>query len=197
MIPGGTLLSASPHNLTRALRARSLPAAYLQHLATRPVLTKSITSGTLSCVATHTVCFKVGRRVDTDGLSPSSHYNRLLSEIIAGHVAGSPPAALTPKERTGIAPVDFLKRNHKALKLAAYGETISVASGRGWNYTEIIALLGFFVSAPLGHAMLAILQKVFAGKTSARSKLAMIISSNIFISPIQQSVYSECPISFV
>ncbi|GAA5995179.1 hypothetical protein JCM5350_001862 [Sporobolomyces pararoseus] len=115
-------------------------ASYLQHLATRPVLTKSITSGTLS----------------------------LLSEIIAGHVAGSPPAALSPKERTGIPPIDFLKRNHKALKLAAYG---------------------FFISAPLGHAMLAILQKVFAGKTSARSKLAMIISSNVFISPIQQSVY--------
>lgn len=55
----------------------------------------------------------------------------------------------------------------------------------------MIVLTGFFISAPLGHAMLSILQKVFAGKTSARSKLAMIISSNLFISPIQQSVYSE------
>jgi len=57
-------------------------------------LTKSITSGTLS----------------------------LLSELAAGHLAGSPPAPLSAKERTGIPPVDFLKRNHKALKLAAYGE---------------------------------------------------------------------------
>lgn len=37
--------------------------------------------------------------------------------------------------------------------------------------------------------MLAILQKAFAGKTSARAKLGMILASNLFISPIQQSVY--------
>lgn len=51
------------------------------------------------------------------------------------------------------------------------------------------AAAGFFVSAPLGHTLLAILQKAFAGKTSARAKLGMIIASNLFISPIQQSVY--------
>ena len=37
--------------------------------------------------------------------------------------------------------------------------------------------------------MLAILQKAFAGTTSARAKLGMILASNLFISPIQQSVY--------
>lgn len=43
----------------------------------------------------------------------------------------------------------------------------------------------------MGHTLLNILQKVFAGKTSARAKILMILCSNIFISPIQQSVYSE------
>jgi peroxisomal membrane protein 2 len=42
----------------------------------------------------------------------------------------------------------------------------------------------------MGHFLLNILQKVFAGKTSARAKVLMILCSNIFISPIQQSVYS-------
>ncbi|GAA5932328.1 hypothetical protein JCM3775_001194 [Rhodotorula graminis] len=117
-----------------------LLAAYLQSLATKPMLTKSLTSGSLS----------------------------VLSEIIAGHVAGSPPPPLSAKERTGFFPLDLLKQNHKAIKLGIYG---------------------FFVSAPLGHALLAILQRAFAGKTSARAKLMQIIASNLFISPIQQSVY--------
>ncbi|GAA6006463.1 hypothetical protein JCM10207_004942 [Rhodosporidiobolus poonsookiae] len=117
-----------------------LLAAYLQSLATRPMLTKSCTSGSLS----------------------------ILSEVIAGHVAGSPPPPLSAKEKTGFLPLDILKQNHKALKLGLYG---------------------FFVSAPLGHTLLNILQRVFKGKTSSRAKLLMIVCSNLFISPIQQSVY--------
>ncbi|BGP12597.1 hypothetical protein JCM10213_008733 [Rhodosporidiobolus nylandii] len=117
-----------------------LLAAYLASLASRPMLTKSCTSGSLS----------------------------ILSEIIAGHVAGAPPPPLSAKERTGFYPLDVLKQNHKALKLGLYG---------------------FFVSAPLGHTLLNILQRFFKGKTSARAKLLMIICSNLFISPIQQSVY--------
>ncbi|KAJ8297103.1 PXMP2/4 family protein 3 [Rhodotorula toruloides] len=126
--------------VTPSKQINPLLAAYLQSLATRPMLTKSLTSGSLS----------------------------ILSEIIAGHVAGSPPPPLPAKERTGILPLDILKQNHKALKLGLYG---------------------FFVSAPLGHSLLAILQKAFAGKTSARAKLGMIVASNLFVSPIQQSVY--------
>ncbi|GAA5827082.1 hypothetical protein JCM11251_002235 [Rhodosporidiobolus azoricus] len=117
-----------------------LLAAYLASLATRPLLTKSCTSGALS----------------------------ILSEVIAGHVAGSPPPPLSAKERTGILPLDVLKRNHKAIKLGLYG---------------------FFISAPLGHTLLNILQKFFKGKTSTKSKLLMILCSNIFISPVLQSVY--------
>ncbi|KDE04946.1 hypothetical protein MVLG_04597 [Microbotryum lychnidis-dioicae p1A1 Lamole] len=117
-----------------------LLASYLQSLATRPVLTKSSTSAVLSFV----------------------------SEIIAGHASGALPAPLAKYERTGVFPIDLLKQNKKALKLAAYG---------------------FFISAPLGHTLMNILQKAFAGKTSGRAKLGMILCSNLFISPIQQSVY--------
>ncbi|GAA5898636.1 hypothetical protein JCM6882_000885 [Rhodosporidiobolus microsporus] len=115
-------------------------AAYLASLAARPLFTKSCTSGSLS----------------------------ILSEIIAGHVSGSPPPPLSAKERTGIPPLDILKRNHKAIKLGLYG---------------------FFVSAPLGHTLLNILQRFFKGKTSTKSKLLMILCSNLFISPVLQSVY--------
>ncbi|GAA5969297.1 hypothetical protein JCM11641_007542 [Rhodosporidiobolus odoratus] len=117
-----------------------LLGAYLASLATNPVLTKSCTSGSLS----------------------------VLSEIIAGHVAGSPPPPLSAKEKTGFLPLDLLKQNHKAVKLGLYG---------------------FVVSGPLGHTLLSILQRAFKGKTSARAKLLMIICSNLFISPVQQSVY--------
>lgn len=36
---------------------------------------------------------------------------------------------------------------------------------------------------------MGILQAAFAGKTSARAKIAMILCSQILISPVQQSVY--------
>ncbi|SCZ90712.1 BZ3500_MvSof-1268-A1-R1_Chr1-3g02175 [Microbotryum saponariae] len=91
-----------------------------------------------------------------------------VSEIIAGHASGALPAPLAKHERTGVLPIDLLKQNKKALKLAAYG---------------------FFISAPLGHTLMNILQNAFAGKTSGRAKLGMILCSNLFISPIQQSVY--------
>lgn len=54
----------------------------------------------------------------------ASHF-RILSEIIAGHVSGSPPPPLSAKERTGILPIDILKKNHKAIKLGLYGRSIA------------------------------------------------------------------------
>ena len=42
----------------------------------------------------------------------------------------------------------------------------------------------------MGHTLLALLQKAFAGKDSARAKVLMIIVSNLCVSPIQQGVYS-------
>ncbi|KAM0756622.1 hypothetical protein T439DRAFT_345300 [Meredithblackwellia eburnea MCA 4105] len=117
-----------------------LLAAYLANLAARPILTKACTSGVLS----------------------------FISEIAAGELSGTSPAPLAAKERTGLPPVDLLRRYHKAVKMAAYG---------------------FVISAPLGHSLLNILQKAFEGKTSARAKVAMIVCSNVFISPLTQSIY--------
>lgn len=56
-------------------------------------------------------------------LSWISPFISLLSEFLAGHISGSPPAPLTAKQRTGIPPVDFLIRNQKSLKLGAYGQS--------------------------------------------------------------------------
>lgn len=69
-------------------------AAYLTSLATNPILTKSTTNGIIA----------------------------FLSETIAGHLSGSPPAPLTPKQKTGILPVDIVIKNQKAFKLAFYGK---------------------------------------------------------------------------
>ncbi|KAH8919622.1 hypothetical protein BT69DRAFT_1284693 [Atractiella rhizophila] len=112
-----------------------LLARYLQSLATRPLLTKACTAGTLS----------------------------LLQEVIAGQITGA-KASFKP---SGNPALDVVQANQRALKMGAYG---------------------FFVSAPLGHTLLGVLTKLFEGKTSAKARIAQILCSNIFISPIQQSV---------
>ncbi|EAU29485.1 hypothetical protein ATEG_10036 [Aspergillus terreus NIH2624] len=50
-------------------------------------------------------------------------------------------------------------------------------------------LYGMFISAPLGHFLIGILQKVFAGRTSLKAKILQILASNLIISPIQNTVY--------
>ncbi|QIW94683.1 hypothetical protein AMS68_000201 [Peltaster fructicola] len=52
-----------------------------------------------------------------------------------------------------------------------------------------MALYGAFISAPLGHVMINILQRLFAGRTSLRAKILQIIVSNLVIAPIQNTVY--------
>lgn len=47
-----------------------------------------------------------------------------------------------------------------------------------------------FISAPLAHGGMIVLQKLFAGKDSARAKLLQILVSNLTFSPIQQTVFS-------
>jgi len=51
---------------------------------------------------------------------------------------------------------------------------------------------GAFISAPLGHILISILQKVFAGRTSLKAKIMQILASNLIIAPIQNSVYLIC-----
>ncbi|KAF2774074.1 hypothetical protein EJ03DRAFT_323415 [Teratosphaeria nubilosa] len=52
-----------------------------------------------------------------------------------------------------------------------------------------MAIYGAFISAPLGHVMISLLQRMFAGRTSLRAKIMQIIVSNLIISPIQNAVY--------
>jgi len=48
-----------------------------------------------------------------------------------------------------------------------------------------MALYGFFVSAPLGHFLVGLLQRAFAGKTGLKARLAQLLASNLLIAPIQ------------
>lgn len=55
-----------------------------------------------------------------------------------------------------------------------------------------MAIYGALISAPLGHILVTLLQKLFAGRTSTSSKIAQIVVSNLLVSPIQNSVYLAC-----
>ena len=44
-----------------------------------------------------------------------------------------------------------------------------------------MALYGAFVSAPLGHVLISMLQWVFKGRTSVRAKIAQILASNLIV----------------
>ena len=50
-----------------------------------------------------------------------------------------------------------------------------------------MAIYGFFISAPLGHVLVGLLQRAFAGKTGARAKLGQILASNLLVAPVQAS----------
>ena len=45
-----------------------------------------------------------------------------------------------------------------------------------------MAIYGAFISAPLGHVLISILQKMFAGRTSLRAKILQIVVSNLVVS---------------
>lgn len=44
-----------------------------------------------------------------------------------------------------------------------------------------MAIYGAFISAPMGHALIGILQWVFAGRTSLKAKVLQIIVSNLVV----------------
>ncbi|KAL9612490.1 MAG: hypothetical protein Q9167_002921 [Letrouitia subvulpina] len=52
-----------------------------------------------------------------------------------------------------------------------------------------MAVYGAFISAPLGHVLISILQKLFAGRKSLKAKILQILVSNFIIAPIQNVVY--------
>ena len=45
-----------------------------------------------------------------------------------------------------------------------------------------MAIYGALISAPLGHVVISLLQKTFAGRTSLKSKLLQIVVSNLLVS---------------
>lgn len=44
-----------------------------------------------------------------------------------------------------------------------------------------MALYGALISAPLGHFLVTILQKIFAGRTSLKAKILQIVVSNLIV----------------
>ncbi|EPS42493.1 hypothetical protein H072_3536 [Dactylellina haptotyla CBS 200.50] len=53
----------------------------------------------------------------------------------------------------------------------------------------MMAIYGAFISAPLGHLLINILQRAFRNRTSTRAKILQILVSNFIVSPIQNVVY--------
>lgn len=47
-----------------------------------------------------------------------------------------------------------------------------------------MAIYGAFISAPMGHALIGVLQWIFAGRTSLKAKVLQIITSNLVVSSI-------------
>lgn len=44
-----------------------------------------------------------------------------------------------------------------------------------------MAAYGAFISAPMGHLLIGLLQRVFAGRTSLRAKILQILTSNLVV----------------
>ena len=47
-----------------------------------------------------------------------------------------------------------------------------------------MAVYGAFISAPLGHVLISILQRMFSGRTSLRAKILQILVSNLVVSTL-------------
>lgn len=44
-----------------------------------------------------------------------------------------------------------------------------------------MAVYGAFISAPLGHVLISLLQKLFSGRTSLKAKILQILVSNLIV----------------
>ncbi|KAF8846248.1 hypothetical protein BDN67DRAFT_1064727 [Paxillus ammoniavirescens] len=91
-----------------------------------------------------------------------------LQEIIGSNAAGLPPS---PTSKGASTLSKALARAHidtKAFKMALYG---------------------FFVSAPLGHYLVGLLQKAFAGKVGLKYRIGQLLASNLLMAPIQTTAF--------
>lgn len=55
-----------------------------------------------------------------------------------------------------------------------------------------MAVYGAFISAPMGHLLIGLLQRIFANRTSLKAKILQILTSNLIVAPIQNSIYLSC-----
>lgn len=99
---------------------------------------------------------------------------QLIQEILASHIARVPTKPVPKDAPLYSHALAAAKIDSKAVKMALYGA---------------------FVSAPLGHYLVGLLQRAFAGRTSTRDKILQIVASNLIVSPIQIS--SECCMVFL
>ncbi|EWC48180.1 hypothetical protein DRE_02284 [Drechslerella stenobrocha 248] len=53
----------------------------------------------------------------------------------------------------------------------------------------MMAIYGAFISAPLGHLLINVLQRAFRNRSSTRAKIFQILVSNFVVAPIQNVVY--------
>lgn len=91
-----------------------------------------------------------------------------LQEVLASHFAGVPAQRLPKDSPLYYHALARARVDTKALKMGLYG---------------------LLVSAPLGHVLIGALQRAFAGRTGRAARLGQILSSNLFIAPIQTAVY--------
>jgi len=91
-----------------------------------------------------------------------------LQEVLARHLAGVPSRKVHPSAGVLERLLAASKLNAKAFKMA---------------------LFGFLVSAPLGHALVKTMQRAFAGRTGPGVKLGMMATGLLVIAPIQIAVF--------
>ncbi|KAG8892747.1 hypothetical protein FRB99_002467 [Tulasnella sp. 403] len=90
-----------------------------------------------------------------------------FQEVIANHIAGVP--FRTEKDASFIAKLSAaLKVDSRAFKMALYG---------------------FFISAPMGHYLNTAMLRIFAGRTSKKSKVARFCAQNFVVAPLQTFVF--------
>lgn len=54
-----------------------------------------------------------------------------------------------------------------------------------------MAAYGGLISAPLGHVLISILQRVFAGQSSLRARVLQILASNLIVGPTMRTSCNE------
>lgn len=89
---------------------------------------------------------------------------QLFQEVLATHFAGV-PARKVPKDAPLYAhALARAKIESKAPKMTLYG---------------------MLVSAPIGHVLVGVTQRLFAGKTGLSAKIGQLLVANLVVAPIQ------------